>query len=59
MPQSYKHHPYAQFQGSMLWRAIEKQIASLVKNGDMRELTARKYIVGSICQAVAGGHKSN
>jgi hypothetical protein len=48
-------HPYKQFEGSNLWRCVEKQIAALVKNSDLKELTARKYIVGSICQSIAGG----
>jgi hypothetical protein len=59
MSQSRKQHPYSKFEGSVLWRAIEKQIAALVKNGDLKELTAREYIVGSICQAIAAGKNSN
>jgi len=59
MSQSRKQHPYNKFEGSVLWRAIEKQIAALVKNGDLKELTAREYIVGSICQAIAVGKNSN
>jgi hypothetical protein len=59
MSQSRKQHPYNKFEGSVLWRAIEKQIAALVKNGDLKELTAREYIVGSICQAIAAGKNSN
>jgi hypothetical protein len=55
MSQSRKQHPYSKFEGSILWRAIAKQIAALVKNGDLKELTAREYIVGSICQAIAAG----
>jgi hypothetical protein len=48
-------HPYGEFEGSVLWRTVEKAVSALVKNGDMRELTARKFIVGSICWASAGG----
>jgi hypothetical protein len=59
MSESRKQHPYIKFEGSVLWRAIEKQIAALVKNGDLKELTAREYIVGSICQAIAAGKNSN
>jgi hypothetical protein len=55
MPQSRKQHPYTNFEGSVLWGAVEKAINLLVKNGDLKELTARKYIVGYICQAIAGG----
>jgi hypothetical protein len=59
MSQSRKQHPYMKFEGSVLWRSVEKEIAGLVKNGDLKELTSRKYIVGSICRAIAGGKKSN
>jgi hypothetical protein len=59
MSQPRKQHPYTKFEGSVLWRAVSKEIAALVKNQDLRELTAREYIVGAICQAIAGGEKSN
>jgi hypothetical protein len=59
MSESRKHHPYMKFEGSVLWRTVSKEIVALVKNGDLKELTAREYIVGSICQAIAGGKKSN
>ncbi len=48
------NHPYKEFEATILWRTVEKQIADLVKNGDIRELTPREYIVGSICRAVVG-----
>ena len=59
MSHSRSQHPYVEFEGSILWRAIEKEIAALVKNGDLQELTAREYVVGSICRAIAGGKDSN
>jgi hypothetical protein len=59
MSRSRKQHPYVKFEGSVLWRTIEREIAALVKNGDLQELTAREYIVGSICRAIAGGNNSN
>jgi hypothetical protein len=59
MPLSRKQHPLQTIEGSVLWRTVEKQIASFVRNGDMQELTAREYIVGSICQAIAAGKQSN
>jgi hypothetical protein len=54
MMQARKPHPYKAFEGSVLWRSVEKQIATLVKNHDIQEMTAREYIVGSICKAIAG-----
>jgi len=54
MAQSRKTHPYKKFEGSVIWHVVEKAIAALVSNGDMQELTSREYIVGSICQGIAG-----
>jgi hypothetical protein len=59
MSKSRKLHPYVKFEGIVLWRTIEKEIVALVKNGDLQELTAGEYIVGSICRAIAGGKDSN
>ncbi len=58
MAQSRRQHPYTEFEGSVLWRTVEKAIVALVKNGDLKEQTAREYIVGYICQTIAGGKKS-
>ena len=55
MPESSNLHPYKRFEGTSLWRSVEKQIAALVNNGDLKELTAREYVVGSICQAITDG----
>jgi hypothetical protein len=51
------NHPYKKFKATVLWRVVENQISALVRNGDIRELTAREYIVGSICKAVAGSEE--
>ena len=59
MAQAHKSHPYKAFEGSALWRSVEKQIGALVKNRDIQELTARNYIVGSICNAIAGTQNSD
>jgi len=50
-----RQHPYSEFQDSPLWKAIENQIAVLVKNGDLKEMTSREYIVGAICSGIAHG----
>jgi hypothetical protein len=52
MAESPKSHPYKKLEGSVLWRDIEKAIAALAHNGDIKELTARKYIVGLACQTI-------
>jgi hypothetical protein len=54
-----KTHPYKNFEGSVIWRAVEKAILALARNGDIKELTAREYIVGSICSAIASGRHSD
>jgi len=45
-------HPYVKWEGTPLWKAIEKGIGDLSKNHDIIEETERKYIVGYICEAV-------
>jgi hypothetical protein len=57
--QSRKPHPYKAFDGSALWRLVERQIAALAKNRDIQEMTAREYIVGSIGEAIAGQRDSD
>jgi hypothetical protein len=42
------------YEGTPLWHAVDKAIAELVANGDPSELTPRRYIVGRICERVAG-----
>ena len=42
MMQARMPHPYKAFEGSVLWRSVEKQIATLVKNHDIQEVTARE-----------------
>ena len=45
-------HPYVAWQGTPLWRAIEKAVADLVENQDLVETEHREYIVGYICKIV-------
>lgn len=52
MAHARKPHPYKMFESSVLWRSIDKAIAALAQNGDIKELTAREYIVGLICKTV-------
>ena len=46
-------HPYNEHEGTALWSAIDKEVASLEKNGDIELRTAREYIVGSLCKRLA------
>jgi hypothetical protein len=45
-------HPYSRWEGTPLWKAIEKSIADLVVNQDLIEKEHREYIVGYICKIV-------
>jgi hypothetical protein len=51
--------PYTKYEGSELWRRIEQAVEDLARNGDLQEMTARKYIVGYLCQALAPALKSS
>ena len=44
-------HPYVRWEGTPLWKAIEKGIADLVENNDIIEKADRKYVVGYLCKA--------
>jgi hypothetical protein len=46
-------HPYREFEGTREWAAIDRAITNLVSNKDIEETTARKYIVGYLCKALA------
>ena len=46
-------HPYVQFEGTKAWQVIDAALTALVKNKDVIEQTDRRYIVGSLCKALA------
>jgi hypothetical protein len=48
------NHPYEQFESTNAWRVIDAALSSLVEHGDLKETTARRYIVGFLCQALSG-----
>lgn len=45
-----KTHPYKQYEDGPVWRVLEKGIKALVKNGDLKETTARSHVVGYLAQ---------
>lgn len=49
-------HPYTEFEGTKLWRVIDKALDDLVENRDLTETTDRRYIVGYLCKRIV---KSN
>jgi len=45
-------HPYVRWEGTPLWKAIERAVADLGKNQDLIEKAPREYIVGYMCSIV-------
>jgi hypothetical protein len=45
-------HPYKEFEGTGLWKALEKGIRDLVGNQDLKEIEHRDYIVGYLCKVL-------
>jgi hypothetical protein len=43
---------YAEYEKAAVWRTINRGISALVKNGDMEERTARRYIVGYLSKLI-------
>ncbi len=43
-------HPYQEFEGTALWKAIDAEVHSLEDNGDLKLTTARAYVIGSLCK---------
>ena len=45
-------HPYMRWDGTPLWRAVEKAVADLVQNRDLVEDEYHEYIVAYICKII-------
>jgi len=45
-------HPYKKYENDRVWRAVEKGIKALAKNGDLEEKTARTHIVGYLTKLI-------
>ena len=41
-----RHRQYSEYEKTAIWRSVNRAITALVKNGDLEERTARRYIVG-------------
>lgn len=50
--QEQVNHPYVSFEGSVVWKAIDKALVNLVRNGDLDETTPRRYITGYLTKSV-------
>lgn len=50
-------HPYTDYEGTPMWKWVNKGIGDLVKNQDVIEQEDRNYIVGYICKVISKGQK--
>ncbi len=48
--QDRPEHPYVNFEGTSLWRAVDRAIADLEQNQDIKPTELREYVVGYICK---------
>ena len=46
-------HPYTEFEGTALWKAVDAALTELEQNRDVKLSTAREYVVGYLCQQIA------
>ncbi len=47
------NHPYAAYEGTPIWRALDEALRDLEGNQDVKLTTVRKYVVGYFAQAVS------
>jgi hypothetical protein len=47
------NHPYAKFENTALWKAVEIAVGELEHNQDVHLKTARNYVVGLLCEQLA------
>ena len=57
VPKGQKH-PYTRWEGTPLWRVIDKAACDLVQNRDVVEDEYHEYIVGYICEIINRDKKS-
>ena len=48
---------YERHRDSRLWRIVDREIRALERNTDLVLQTPRAYVVGALCQAIAGKAK--
>jgi len=46
-------HPYEDLEATPLWSAVDRVLGDLEQNQDLRITTARQYVVGAVCRALA------
>jgi hypothetical protein len=48
-----KTFPYSKYEKTLLWETIEKSINDLIENQDIELTTAKKYVVGYLCEKIS------
>ena len=48
--QDRPEHPYINFEGTALWLGVDRAIADLEENQDLKLTELRDYVVGYICK---------
>jgi hypothetical protein len=46
-------HPYAKFEKTAMWNTVEKALAELETNNDLKITTKPEYVIGFICQQLS------
>ena len=47
-----RRHPYTDWEKTPLWDAIDRALAELEENRDVRLSTPRAYVIGFICRQI-------
>lgn len=51
-------HPYTRWEGTPLWRVIDKAVCDLIQNQDLVEDEYHEYVVGYICKIIDSRKKA-
>ena len=43
-------HPYAEFEKTLLWKALDTAMSDLQKNQDVVLTTTQQHVIGYLCQ---------
>jgi hypothetical protein len=46
-------HPYTKFEKTALWDTVQKALAELETNKDLKITTKAEYVIGFICQQLS------
>ena len=52
-PKNAPLHPYAEFEGTVLWRTVKKALSDLESNQDIELKEWHQYVVGYVCQQLS------